>query len=143
MWRLSWGVDCCGHGIESGDLVCKVLGWGYVFCCLGVVLCCLVQRSAMFSDLCLCGLCMLSVQIREEARKQQEELERILEENKKRVEAAQAAAAAAVAVGQPGGQAGPSGVAAGSAGGSRATSAANPLLQRSSVRPGGGMILVE
>jgi hypothetical protein len=79
------------------------------------------------------------MQIREEARKQQEELERILEENKKRVEAAQAAAAAASAVGQLPGEAGPGAA----AGGSKSMSAANPMLQRPSVRAGGGMILVE
>lgn len=87
-------------------------------------------------------------QIREEARKQQEELERILEENKKRVEAAQAAAAAAAAAGQqqqqPAVGSGAASAAAGSGEGvGRATSAANPLLQRPSVRSGGGMILVE
>jgi hypothetical protein len=77
------------------------------------------------------------LQIREEARKQQEELERILEENKRRVEAAQAAAAAAT---------GPPGAAAGDGGkglGSRSTSAANPLLQRPSGRSGSGLVLVE
>ncbi len=81
------------------------------------------------------------LQIREEARKQQEELERILEENKRRVEAAQAAAAAAAAAA---GVADPSSVDGSGKGlGSRATSAANPLLQRSSARSGSGLVLVE
>jgi len=81
---------------------------------------------------------VILLQIREEARKQQEELERILEENKRRVEAAQAAAAAAAALGQQG-DAGPGP----SSSTGTAAAAAGTVARRPSARAGGGMILVE
>jgi hypothetical protein len=116
-------------------------GWSIVPLCahsMGPLSCATVSSKrrvrVLKSDLFAC------LQIREEARKQQEELERILEENKRRVEAAQAAAAAAAAA------TGPPGAAAGDGGkglGSKSTSAANPLLQRPSGRSGSGLVLVE
>lgn len=130
--RLCLCSGCLLTGVTASRLLC-VFPHALRCCRGGAVRACTTHRQ----------------QIREEARKQQEELERILEENKKRVEAAQAAAAAAAVAGQQQQQQQPtvgSGAAsaAGSGGGvGRATSAGNPLLQRPSVRSGGGMILVE